>query len=583
MGGTVALFAAFALAVAGCVGSQTPAALELSGVNPSTARNDSAAPVVISGGPFHVWVTQQLSAEQSVVIDQHYRAFLGEVELNGVVRRSAGELSAEVPAGLAPGVYALRVEGPGVDATLEEAFVVTEPDLPPEPVPAEASLLATDVLGDGTADAQLAGYLGRLHIGPNRTGSGYARSTSAGGFETISVSYQAGNGRNSVRNASGAPYPSLGFSGCAADSPECGPDDEDGRPAWLSGRFSGVEYLSFTGVRSQGDWRIGYWAVPSLADATATANAYGINAAPSGPPGTSTRTSMSAGLFFGTSTVYLAGADSTRTAGPWLYRVDTRSDVELSARDMPRIGDDGLAGTAMIDAISAFNGLLYLANAGGCLRATVATPRAYSGATATDWADCTPSAPEYTAHQPLSTTRLGGFQPADRSVPKLVSFGGRLYLARNTVAGPQLWRCAPATVSGPAPASATQCDPGDWSLIAPNTQGDATLSQFDDPAHLRVTLLAATANRLYLGFDAANGVRVFRSAVADPVSRGDFEGSAACRMDSPTCLPFGGRAFGDPRQTRFFDGQALTVGGTESVYVTVGDGSVPVRVYRLID
>jgi hypothetical protein len=237
----------------------------------------------------------------------------------------------------------------------------------------------------------------------------------------------------------------------------------------------------------------------------------------------------------------------------------------------------------MIDALHAFNGVLYLANAGGCLRATVTVPRAWSAATAGDWADCTPSDPAWAAHPSTTTSKLGGFHPADRAVPKLVTFGGRVYLARNTTAGPQLWRCDPAIVSSPAPAAATQCDPGDWSLVAPNAARDPNLTQFDDASHAKLTLLAATSSRLYLGFDAADGLRVFRSAVADPRGRGDFEGTGDCRMDSSSCTPFGSRGFGELTNARVFDASALDVDGTESVYVTAGDGSVPVRVYRLLD
>ena len=48
---------------------------------------------------------------------------------------------------------------------------------------------------------------------------------------------------------------------------------------------------------------------------------------------------------------------------------------------------------------------------------------------------------------------------------------------------------------------ATQCDPGDWSLIAANSSGDTQLSQFNNPNNTHISLLAATQTHLYVGFD----------------------------------------------------------------------------------
>ncbi len=153
--------------------------------------------------------------------------------------------------------------------------------------------------------------------------------------------------------------------------------------------------------------------------------------------------------------------------------------------------------------------------------------------------------------------------------------GGKLYAARNTTAGPQLWVCAP----GPNLA----CDPPDWTLLAPNDVGDPTLSQFDDPQNAAVTLLVATSTRLYVGYNNASGLVLYRSRGNAPSSRADFEGAGSCDASTApaSCDGLGGRGLGIGA-TRIFDGRVLTYGGTDYVYLTAGTGNAGFKVYRLL-
>ncbi|MGZ3459623.1 MAG: hypothetical protein ACXU86_14105, partial [Archangium sp.] len=267
----------------------------------------------------------------------------------------------------------------------------------------------------------------------------------------------------------------------------------------------------------------------------------------------------------------------------------THDVCNLSAYRMPGIGSAGSpanpARTVGIDFVGELNGKLYLGNNGGLVRATVTQPLDYESSPS-HWVSITPSAPEYLARESLTTDKTTELEPSDRAWSKLVVFKGHVYLGRNTTAGPQLWRCDPGLVSGPAPASAQDCDAGDWVLVAANGQGDTGLSQFDNPNNTRLTLLAINGGHLYVGFDnAVDGVEVYRSAVDVPASRSDFTGQGGCSAAAAGCAGLGGHGFGQPSlNTRF--GEAAGVGSADHgfLYVPVhGGAGTPVRLYRQRD
>jgi hypothetical protein len=166
----------------------------------------------------------------------------------------------------------------------------------------------------------------------------------------------------------------------------------------------------------------------------------------------------------------------------------------------------------------------------------------------------------------------------DKAVPQMAAFGGRLYAARNTTGGPQLWSCDPG-----ASGDALECDSDDWSLVAINSVGSAQLSQFNNSNNTSIGALVATDSSLYVAFDnAAEGVVVFRSKVATPLSRADFEGEAGCSADlhPAACDGLFGPGLGDANNTQVFFGTALTFGISSSFYLSVGSGVAGVRIYR---
>src|SRR5262249_30968193 len=121
---------------------------------------------------------------------------------------------------------------------------------PPNLMGVDNLAIASDPLGDGTAVAQVYAFSGQVYVGPNARGTGAARFQPDGsGRQALSFSFAAD--ASDLNQASG-PYPSLGFTGCAANTLQCGPDNEDGRGVFGSATVAGVPWLVAGGSRSGG-------------------------------------------------------------------------------------------------------------------------------------------------------------------------------------------------------------------------------------------------------------------------------------------------------------------------------------------
>jgi large repetitive protein len=111
------------LTLAACGGSDLPAPVPTS-MTPARGFAANATPVQIQGDGFAVR-TVQSSTGGAPTVDETFQAWLGDVPLQDVRRVDGQTLSATVPAGLAPGVKPLRVQGPfGTSGTLQNAFTV---------------------------------------------------------------------------------------------------------------------------------------------------------------------------------------------------------------------------------------------------------------------------------------------------------------------------------------------------------------------------------------------------------------------------------------------------------------------------
>jgi len=400
----------------------------------------------------------------------------------------------------------------------------------------DAAPLAQDPFADGTGFSYVFAYSGRVYLGPSGDGTRAVRMQPNGtGAEAVDFAFQPdpSNNQNSASPPS-AGFPSLGYVGCTADTLQCGPDNEDGRAFYVSFSSSGTERLFAAGNRQTSVIKHAYFTSD-----TTTAPAFNY-----------TRTNIGGGM---------RGASAAAAAGTTLYVgiVNGGGSGVPAILPIPQpFTNAGNAtfpgqlintnGVALVDSMLGVSGVLYAANAGGCVR--------YDGTT---WTACTPSATQW-GLTPVTTAKSSDFVPADKAVPQMALFGGKLYLARNTTSGPQLWICN---------TTPTTCAPADWALAAANGTGNTSLSQFGDATLNTVSLLVATSQHLYVGYDASSGVVLYRSTTVSPSLAADFARWA------PAGLGAG--------MTQIVDGQALSFGGNDYLYVAARAPSGAVRVYRV--
>jgi hypothetical protein len=346
-----------------------------------------------------------------------------------------------------------------------------------------------------------------------------------------------------------AAFPSLGYTGCTPDTLQCGPDDEDGRGLLTSVVLGGKEWMFAAGSRQNSILKHVY-----LSTDTTTAPQFPFVAI--NPPGGTRGTSAAAALG---SALYVALADGGGAGNPVLLKM-SGFPADSTQPLNPSIADAQAPGawlrsnrTGLIDSMFVFNGWLYAANDGtagssppqGCAR--------YNGST---WAGCTPAGAAWSGKAPITTGKSRDFVPADKAVPQMAAFNGRLFMARNTTSGPQLWACNP---------SSNVCGAGDWSMV-PNQSLDPQLTQMDNANLNTISLLVATSQHLYVGYDSAAGARLYRAG-STPSNTNDFNPVSVAGLGAG--------------MTQILDGQALSTASREFLYVVARAGSGPAQVYRL--
>ncbi|MFL5313130.1 MAG: hypothetical protein ACJ79H_22075 [Myxococcales bacterium] len=449
----------------------------------------------------------------------------------------------------------------------------------------ETKLVAADPFQDGTAFSFLLSFSGQIWLGPSAGGTGAVRMN-ADGSGAQAVPWQLEHNAGAKNTAyQGIPAHTIGFKGCAANSAQCGPDNESGRGLFFNGVIGGSEWLGLAGahVNAGTDFaRFVYLTNPGFPTTAGGDTDFAYVDLSSSV--SSSATSLTAAAAYH-DRLYLGfqdgGGSSLKalTAMPALPGSTPSGNLlDMGASNMPGVGG-GLRFDSMAVFGPATNDALYLANASGLTRSTSATPTQCQVLIlillCPDWTDATPSAAAYSNKTSLASAKASDLEPADRAIPSMVSFGGRLFAARNTTTGPQLWSCNPARGG-----DAAQCDPGDWSLVAPNTSGDTRLTQFNDASNAAVTLLAATPQHLFVGFNnASRGIVVYRTGNAAAAAAADFTGREGCAATGSGCPGFGGDGLGRGL-TRIYDGKGLTFGGADFLYLAAGTGTSPVRVYR---
>ncbi|HZX96210.1 MAG TPA: hypothetical protein VFE90_16945 [Myxococcales bacterium] len=468
----------------------------------------------------------------------------------------------------------------------------------------EATAISSDPFGgDGTSFAYLFSYQGMLYAGPNKTGSGAIRMAPDGSGPTP-INWKLEVDTTLLNAARNSAYQlpllapachTIGSLGCAQNSTACGPDNEGGRAMFASGTVNGTEWYLVTGASPSGGSRYLYMTNGNFPLASGFDDLAFVQLAAG--QGSSAR--MMTAAHFMQNQLYLGfydtGGPSTASGAstpvlnvlrtmPALpgYQAGGGTDlVNLNGVNLPAVGALGSPANSghtilMVDSLRDFNGSLYVANNGGIAR-SVGAPTTCASSGCANWANATPAPSSWSGLSSVTvdSTALGALEPWQRAVPGMVAFGGRLFAARNTTTGPQLWSCNPAGGADPL-----QCEPGDWTLVAPNTSGDARLTQLNQSGNSAITLLAATASHLYVGFNNPNGARIYRTALPNVSSAADFTGRQGCAAGPSSCPGLGGNGLG-ASLTRLFDGRAFTYGGTEWAYVSAGTGSAGPSVYRL--
>ncbi len=443
----------------------------------------------------------------------------------------------------------------------------------------DAYVAAVDPFGDSSPAGFVTGYRGQLYLGPNASGTSAVRLSSASAApEPLTFLFGRDVVGNRAENSTSAPYSSIGGAGCVANTPACGPDNENQRGQFTSFAIAGTEWLIASGARSDRGATYLYMTTDTdpqldfryvdLHNVVSSGNSYGVSALGAADDrlyiGIAGRSSQGSVLYSLTTMPSAPGLDAT---------VSDIVDMRLYNISAWNPGVD----LVNLDAIGTVGGIVYAANRHAWVRATVASPKPLEDlclplVCSQDWREITPSATAYSARASYISPKGGDLEPRDRAVVAVVGFGDRIFAARNTTSGPQLWSCR---------ATANACDSDDWQLVAANSTGDTLLSQFDDPALTSLTMLVATASHLYVGFDSAAGVQVFRTANPAAAARTDFEGANGCSAALATCDGLGGPGAGAPGNTRIFDAKAITANGTTAVWLTAGDATSPLSLLVL--
>ncbi|GAC1536018.1 MAG: hypothetical protein NVS2B9_01590 [Myxococcales bacterium] len=472
----------------------------------------------------------------------------------------------------------------------------------------EVAALATDPFVDGASFSYILQYQGQIWLGPSLDGAKALRMNPDGsGAQPVTWQLEVDNvapftAGNPAYAKPGAVSATIGGRGCTPNTLACGPDNENGVGLFFSGLWRGVEWLGLAGgTPGRPGTNMVYMTNTSIPLVAGADHFAYVDLGAGILTNYSTLTLTAAHLFH--DRLYLGFLDNgarsspvldvlvTQPSLPGLEALEKVDAVGLGVSSMPGFGTGAApanpASQAMVDAIADFgnapNDALYIANNGAWYRSTNQAPAfcSWSGP-CPDWTEVTPTDAAYRAF--TSVTPLPPFapvaktkdlRPSDRAVPAMASFAGRLFAARNTTAGPQLWVCTPTAAAN------TQCGPGDWKLIAPNVKLAAGLTQFDNPNNTSIAFVAATRTSLYVGFDnAVDGIVVYRTGAPAAAGMSDFYGAGDCVAGPSSCQGIGSNGFGAVL-TQIADAKVMTFGGSDSVYLVASTASGPARAYRI--
>lgn len=461
------------------------------------------------------------------------------------------------------------------------------------------TLVADDPLGDETPFSFVFSYLGRVWFGPSSSGTSAAYLDPTGnGITKVSFSFgKDEQGAETHRNncANCLTYEAIGSSTCEENTPLCGPDNEDGRGIFTSGIIENEPWLVLTGafLNDAEDSDMNYVYVSQDSDNALRFSYIDLHDV-LGPQtlGCSAMHVFGDRLYLGFPDAggkrpYLISILNMPSGFPGMEASNNGNKEDacdpnshdacgLRGHLLPGVGLS--APVSMIDSITDFNNRLYLANNGGLVRSTRPDPLDALNYPE-HWKEITPANNTYQNLVSIWTNKTTDLEPSDKAVPSMVSFKGKLYMARNTMDGPQLWSCIPALTE-----STADCDSGDWQLVAPNIRSNTLLTQFNNINNASISLLFADENSLYLGFNnTVDGLVVFRTSQQEPMSASDFLGAGGCTADEHpnSCDGYAGNGFGNKENSHIFSAAMDQESGKSVLYLVVGNHDGPAKVYAL--
>jgi len=411
----------------------------------------------------------------------------------------------------------------------------------------------SDPTGDGTTNgfSMLFTYNSKVYIGPSGTDSKVFR-INPDGTEPELVSLVFDNTHE----------------GSLTYSLDPGPDTEDGIDFFTSGAIGGTEYLFIGPSRSSGNLIYMYYTSDS--GNTLTFNSIDYNLLGGQSKGVSS-------MFVYNDNMY-AGVPDTGGARPYFIKLNSieasptvgTEIINLDGTDMPRIGNGGT--NVGIDTIYEFDGSIFIANGGqassdsdgGIVRSigvNKSDPGDYSDNSG-DWEDITPTGiTEWynsNARYNIILPAINKLLPGQKAFPAMASFNGKLYVARNTNQGPQLWVFEDLNGT---------YEESDWALF---NDGD-DITDLGDANNTHITLLVANGGRLYIGFDnATTGVEIWRTKTdnSHPSALSDFEQVGADGLGDAT------------NNHRINHGFSVADGSVPYLWLICGKSGSPLTVFR---